>query len=143
MQPCEFMRADATTQAVNNALMATHIWVAAEGLVGLAKMGICPEKAAAAISQSSGRSWATQQRIPDHVLTRTFDYGFSIELLRKDVDVCIGVMRDLKLDTPMLDLAAAAVRSAEQKFGPGADHVEMVKILEREAGVQLQQRPRD
>ena len=29
------------------------------------------------------------QRIPDNVLSRKFDYSFSLELLNKDVQVCV------------------------------------------------------
>lgn len=57
-------------KAINNTLMAANIWTATEGLLALVKHGVDPTKAAAAISASSGRSWATQQRIPDHVLPR-------------------------------------------------------------------------
>ena len=73
-----------------------------------------PSVALAAINGSSGRSWATLQRLPDNVLSRKFDYNFSLELLQKDVTgTCVGALPDApaaglsKEAFPLLSLASA------------------------------------
>ena len=121
--------------------MAAHILIAAEGLTALRKLGVPPEVALAAINESSGRSWATLQRIPDNVLSRKFDYQFSLELLHKDVQTCVqGVFRESDTAAagfPLLTLGAARVERALEELGGGADHTEIVKLSERETGVEL------
>ena len=51
-------------KSVNNTLLAAHIWVAYEGLLTLAKLGVPMENALAAINSASGRSLVTEERIP-------------------------------------------------------------------------------
>lgn len=55
-----------------------HLAIAAEGLLALQKMGIRPAVALDAINTSSGRSLATEKRMPERILSRTFDHGFAI-----------------------------------------------------------------
>uniref|UniRef100_A0A7S2FGM8 3-hydroxyisobutyrate dehydrogenase-like NAD-binding domain-containing protein n=1 Tax=Florenciella parvula TaxID=236787 RepID=A0A7S2FGM8_9STRA len=122
-------------------MMAAHILIAAEGLTALKKHNVPPEVALAAINGSSGRSWATLQRIPDNVLSRKFDYNFSLELLNKDVQTCMdGVFVDpdpAKAGFPLLTLGAERVATAFEKLGGDADHTEIVKLSEAETGTIL------
>ena len=46
-----------------------------------------------AINGSSGRSLQTQERLPQAVLTRNFDYGFKLGLMLKDVDIALSDVR--------------------------------------------------
>ena len=48
-----------------------------------------------AINGSSGRSLQTQERLPQAVLTRNFDYGFKLGLMLKDVDIALSDVRPL------------------------------------------------
>ena len=85
-------------KAINNTLMALNVWSTAEGLLALKEFGVEPAAALDAINGSSGRSWATLQRFPDHIVpSRAFDYGFSLELLSKDVDTCLALVGALRL----------------------------------------------
>jgi len=128
-------------KAVNNCIMGAQIMLAGEACATLVRHGVDPAKALAAINTSSGRSWATMQRLPDHVLPRTFDYNFALELLRKDVGICKAMINDdgeshperaelLSAFFPLLDAAAAALDD-------DADHTEIVKIAERANGVEI------
>eukprot|EP00501_MAST-03F_sp_TOSAG23-6_P000628 GSMAST32.ASY1.ANO1.651.1 assembled CDS len=67
-----------SVKAINNCLNATHLIVACEGLLALKSSGISPATALSVINNSSGRSLQTEKRIPETVLTRNFNYGFSI-----------------------------------------------------------------
>mmetsp|Transcript_37645 Transcript_37645/g.118644 ORF Transcript_37645/g.118644 Transcript_37645/m.118644 type:complete len:93 (-) Transcript_37645:628-906(-) len=70
-------------KSVNNAMNATHLIIAAEGLCTLQKFGVCPADALSVINASSGRSLQTEVRMPMSVLPRTFDYGFKLGLMEK------------------------------------------------------------
>ena len=70
-------------KAVNNMLLAANIATATEALTLLRKAGVSSEAALAAINSSSGRSLVTEERIPKHVLSGNFDFGFRLDLMMK------------------------------------------------------------
>src|SRR5919202_1449264 len=66
---CGGVGAGDAVKAVNNALLAVHLWSAAEGLASLARAGVAPAGALEVINASSGRSNSSQHLIPERVLT--------------------------------------------------------------------------
>ena len=71
-------------KAVNNMLLAANIATATEALTLLRKAGVSSEAALAAINSSSGGvSPVTEERIPKHVLSGNFDFGFRLDLMMK------------------------------------------------------------
>ena len=117
-------------KAINNALLAINIWCVGEGLIALKKLGVPPSKALETINLSSGRSWVTMQRYPDHVIPRTFDYGFSLDLLKKDLGTACLMLKETGVAGPMMEKQLDLVSEAIGQVGPSADHLEMVKLLE-------------
>lgn len=124
-------------KAVNNALLALHIWGAAEGLAALAKSGVAPELALEVINASSGRANATENLFPQRVLTGAFPRTFRAALLDKDVGIAADLARAARVPSPLLQLTAELWRVAHQELGEEADHVEAVRVVERLAGVTL------
>lgn len=124
-------------KAVNNALLAVHIWSAAEGLAALAKAGVRPKVALDVINASSGRSNASMNLFPERVLTRAFPRTFRLALLDKDVGIAAEVAREQKVPAPMLQLTAEMFRLAHQALGEVADHVEAVKVVEQWAAAEI------
>ena len=89
---------------------------------------------------SSGRSWATQQRFPDHVLPGTFDYGFSLGLLAKDVECGLRLIDSSETEggvgrEKVLARVSEVVRKARDTLGTEVDHLEIVRMLEQDAGI--------
>ena len=124
-------------KAVNNALLAIHIWSAGEGLVALAKAGVKPDVALDVINASSGRSNTSMNLFPERVLTRAFPRTFRLALLDKDIGIAAEVARELKVPTPLIQLTADLFRIAHNALGEEADHVETVKLLEQWAGQEI------
>jgi 3-hydroxyisobutyrate dehydrogenase len=118
-------------KAVNNALLAVHLWSAAEGLAALAKAGVSPAVALEVINASSGRSNASMNLFPDRVVTRAFPRTFRLALLDKDVGIAAEVAREQQVPAPLLQLTAELFRVAHGELGDQADHVEAVKVVER------------
>jgi 3-hydroxyisobutyrate dehydrogenase len=83
--PCGGVGQGNAIKGANNLLNMTHLILASDILIQLKKKGICPEIALQAINVSSGRSLQTEVRIPTEVLTRRFNYGFKLNLMRKDI----------------------------------------------------------
>ncbi|MDB4898787.1 MAG: 3-hydroxyisobutyrate dehydrogenase [Gemmatimonadetes bacterium] len=127
---CGPVGSGSAVKAVNNALLAIHIWSAGEGLVTLAKCGVKPDVALDVINTSSGRSNSSMNLFPERVLTRAFPRTFRLALLDKDIGIAAGVAREQQVPTPLIQLTADLFRIAHNALGEEADHVEAVKVLE-------------
>ncbi len=134
---CGEIGAGHALKAVNNALLALHIWSTAEGLVAAMKAGVAPQVALDVINASSGRSNASMNLFPDRVLTGAFPRTFRLALLDKDAGIAAAMARSQKFPSPALQLAADLMRMAHLELGDEVDHVEVVKLVERWAGVEL------
>ena len=124
-------------KAVNNALLAVHILSTAEGLAVLVKAGVDPKVALEVINASSGRSNSSENLIPQRVLTRAFPRTFRLALLEKDIGIAAVLADDLGARTPLISLAAARFHEARGRLGEAADHVEAVKMIEEENGIEI------
>ncbi|MFL5487804.1 MAG: NAD(P)-dependent oxidoreductase [Gemmatimonadaceae bacterium] len=124
-------------KAVNNALLAVHILSTAEGLAILVKAGVDPKIALDVINASSGRSNSSENLIPQRVLTRAFPRTFRLALLEKDIGIAAVMAEDLKVRTPVISLTAERFHEARERLGEQADHVEAVKIVEEENGIEI------
>jgi 3-hydroxyisobutyrate dehydrogenase len=134
---CGDVGAGDALKAVNNALLAVHVWSTGEGLAALEKLGVKAEVALDVINASSGRSNASMNLFPERVLTRAFPRTFRLALLDKDIGIAAGVAREQKVPAPLLQLAADLFRIAHNALGEEADHVEAVKLVEQWAGVRI------
>ena len=124
-------------KAVNNALLAVHILSTGEGLALLVKAGVDPGVALEVINASSGRSNTSENLIPQRVLTRAFPRTFRLALLDKDIGIAETMAEELGAATPVLSLAAKRLHEARQRLGEEVDHVEAVKMIEAENGVEI------
>jgi 3-hydroxyisobutyrate dehydrogenase len=127
-------------KAVNNALLAMHIWGTAEGLVALQKAGVRPDVALEVLNASSGRSNASMNLFPERVLTRAFPRTFRLALLDKDVGIAADLAREQRVVSPLLQLTAELYRLAHAELGEEADHVEAVQVVERLGGAAIDAR---
>jgi 3-hydroxyisobutyrate dehydrogenase len=126
-----------TMKILNNTLYAASMVASAEALVYGVKAGLDPQMMLDVINVSSGRSYATMERIPQCVLDRSFPVRFTTELLHKDVKMCIE-------DAERIGAPMAVCPSARQFLafaitqGDGAkDNVHTIRHFEEWAGVQV------
>jgi 3-hydroxyisobutyrate dehydrogenase-like beta-hydroxyacid dehydrogenase len=124
-----------TMKLLNNLLSATAMAISSEALVMGVKAGLDPKQILDVINAGSGRNTATQDKIPRCVIPRTFDFGFAVGLLSKDIRLCLSEAD--ALGVPMI--VGGAVRQmlaiALASEGAEADMTEMVKPIEKWAGV--------
>jgi 3-hydroxyisobutyrate dehydrogenase-like beta-hydroxyacid dehydrogenase len=126
-----------TMKLLNNLLSATAMAIASEAVVVGVKAGLDASQVMEVINAGTGRNSATADKIPRCVIPRKFDTGFAIELLNKDVRLCLeeadalGV--PMVVGTAVRQLLAITMASE----GPAADMTEIVKPLERWAGVKV------
>ncbi|MFL5559866.1 MAG: NAD(P)-dependent oxidoreductase [Gemmatimonadaceae bacterium] len=134
---CGDVGAGDAVKAVNNAMLAVHIWAAGEGLAALAKSGVNAKVALEVINASSGRSNTSENLFPERVLTRAFPRTFKLALLDKDLRIAADFARMQKVPSPLLQLTAELFRVARLALGEEADHVEAVKVLEQWAATEI------
>jgi 3-hydroxyisobutyrate dehydrogenase len=134
---CGAIGAGDTVKAVNQAFLAIHLLSAAEGLATLVKEGVDPAKALEVINASSGRSNSSMNLIPERVLTRAFPRTFRLALIEKDIAIAAAMARENRVPAPVTQLTADIFRIARGELGELADHVEIVKIIEQWAGVEI------
>jgi len=119
------------TKAVNNTMLAANLLAAAEGLLALSKAGVPLKTALEVINGSSGRSFATEVLFPERVLDRSFPLTFKLGLLAKDVRIGNKVVEGAGVPAPVFHLVRELYEIAKNELGEDADHVEVLKLVER------------
>lgn len=90
---------------VNNLLIAQHLITTAEAVKLARRAGLDAARLLEAVNASSGRSGASETCFPKWVLSGTFDSGFTMGLMRKDVRLAIALAEKLGVN---LDLGRVA-----------------------------------
>ncbi|HVZ79013.1 MAG TPA: NAD(P)-dependent oxidoreductase, partial [Gemmatimonadaceae bacterium] len=134
---CGGIGAGDAVKAMNNAMLAIHVWSTGECLAALAKAGVSPQVALDVINASSGRSNTSMNLFPERVLSRAFPRTFRLALLDKDIGIAAQVAREQKVVSPLLQLAAELMRMAHAELGEEADHVEAVQVIERLSNTEI------
>lgn len=124
-------------KAINNALLAVNIQAAGEGLAALAKLGVKAEDALGVINASSGRSNVSENLIPERVVTRAWPRTFRLALLDKDVGIALKVLQDTGVPHDAIGTTKQAYAAARKVLGEEADHVELIKEIEKAAGTEI------
>jgi 3-hydroxyisobutyrate dehydrogenase len=124
-------------KALNNALLAINVLAAGEALAALVKLGVAGERAVEVINASSGRSNVTENLIPERVLTRAWPRTFRLALLDKDVGIALQVLQDAGVPHDAIGTAKRAFGAARASLGEEADHVELIRLIEAAAGVEI------
>jgi 3-hydroxyisobutyrate dehydrogenase len=124
-------------KAVNNALLAVNLLAVGEGLSALVKAGVPARTAVEVLNASSGRSFVTEVLVPERVLSGLYPQTFRLALLDKDVSIARAFVHQLGVDAAVLDVAGSVLSRARKLLGEQADHVEAIRLIEREAGVEV------
>jgi 3-hydroxyisobutyrate dehydrogenase-like beta-hydroxyacid dehydrogenase len=121
----------------NNLMSATAMAIASEAIVMGVKAGLDPHTMIEVINAGSGRSSATQDKFPQSVLPRRFDYGFATGLMYKDVKLALEEAEAQQV--PMW--VGSAVRQlwqfANSDLGPDSDFTAIVQCIEKWAGIEV------
>ncbi len=126
-----------TLKLVNNLIAAT-VWAAtAEAMVMGAKAGIDPAVMHAVVSKSSGRSFSTEVFMPKAVLERSFDFGFRLELMHKDVRLALSEAEALGTTMLTCTTAKQLYDHALAHGGRGQDVTALVRLLEEWGGAEV------
>jgi 3-hydroxyisobutyrate dehydrogenase len=124
-------------KALNNLVSTGGFLIGIEALLIGSRFGLDPAVMTDVLNAATGMNNSTQKKFKQYVLSRTFDAGFTMGLLAKDLSIALQVGRETGTAAPLSALVKELIVSAEAKFGPGADHTEMAKLCEILAGSEL------
>ena len=124
-------------KALNNLLSAGGLLLAVEALAVGKRFGLSPSVMVTVINQSSGANNSTQTKLAQRVLSRTFDAGFAIGLMTKDLATARDLAAEVGLDVPLSARTVEVWGQALAALGPGADHTAIARWFEDGHGVTL------
>jgi len=127
-----------TMKLLNNLLSATAMAISSEAVVMGVKAGLDAKQIIEVLNAGTARNSATVDKFPKTVLPRTFDLGFSLALLNKDVRLCLEEADALGIPMVVGNAVRQLIVLAQASEGVDADMSEMVKPLERWAGVTVE-----
>jgi len=126
-----------TVKIVNQLIGGINLTAISEGLVLGIKAGADPEVMRQVIGVSSGNSGLFQARVADFILKGSFEPGFMLDLMKKDMG--IGVDLGKAPDVPV-PLAAAAYQMYAAASGMGLgqeDFSAVCQAMERMTGIKI------
>jgi len=126
-----------TMKVVNNFMAAASIISCCEGLVFGAKAGIDTATMLDVLNASSGRTYATEKRVPDAVLGRRFPTVFTAGLMHKDVKLCLDEAGKMGMPMWMGSAVQQFLAFAVSQGAGNRDLVEVIKCYESLTGVEV------
>ncbi|MFC4376248.1 NAD(P)-dependent oxidoreductase [Nocardia halotolerans] len=114
-------------KAINNLLAGVHLLAAAEGLAIGKRFGLDPELMLSVIDRASGRSEATATKLPRFVLPGTYDSGFAMRLMIKDMRVATELAATLDVPAGLGERGVEVWARAAADLGPDADQTEIAR----------------
>jgi 3-hydroxyisobutyrate dehydrogenase len=86
-----------------------------------------------AINTSSGRSYSTEYKFPSFVLPETFDAGFDISLMVKDIACALELAESTGSPSDVTEVVVEKWRQAAEDLPPGSDHTAIAKWIQDSA----------
>lgn len=118
-------------KAVNNTLMATHLWALSEGLSILKHRGVDLVGALSCINHSSGKSTMSETVMAQKVLSRTFQKTFALNLLQKDIGIALDLAEEGQMKTPIFHTTQELFLKTDREQAPQVDFSAAVTELEK------------
>lgn len=126
-----------TLKVINNLISVTALSITSEAMVMGVKAGLDPDIMLEVINSGSGRTNASEDKLPKYVLPRNFGFGFAIGLSAKDVRLCLEESERLGVPLQVGNATRNLLNAARDKFGDQADMTEIIRYVEEQAGVEV------
>ena len=124
-----------TMKLANNFLSATAMAATCEAVAMGVKAGLDPAVMIDVINAGSGRTTASDQKFPQAILPRTFNYGFSTALMLKDVRLCLDEAKALNVPNAVMSAVLDQWETTNSEYGGDSDFTAIVKMIEKRAGI--------
>ena len=117
-------------KALNNLLSATNFLITLEAVAAGKRFGLDPAVMVDAINDSTGRSWATEHKVPQFVAPRSYTSGFAMRLMVKDIRTARELAHATGAPFELGDVAVALWERAADALPEDADHTEIARWLD-------------
>src|SRR5438132_4288211 len=120
---------------INNLLSATATAASSEAIVLGVKAGLDPRLMIDVINAGSGRNTATEDKFTRAIFPRSFDFGFALGLMAKDVKLCIDEADALGVPMWIGNAVKQLWLYGLSQGGPDQDFTALITHIEKWAGV--------
>ncbi len=122
-------------KALNNLMSAASLAVSSEVFAVGSKFGLDPALMLKVVNASSGQNWVTTVLWQPSVVERGFNFGFTMQLMEKDVRVAMSLFDAMGSDAQISRTIAATWAKALKDAPPGADMTVMALQAEKAIGL--------
>lgn len=116
-------------KALNNLMSAAHLLASSEAILAGQRFGVDPTAMLEIVNASSGRSGSTENKWPDYIVPETYDSGFSLKLMLKDVRIAVGLAEQVGMPSRLGERTAELWAEAAEELPPTADHTDIARWL--------------
>ena len=118
-------------KALNNYVSASGLLAVCEALVAAEKFGIDPHLVNQVFNVSTGKNNSTEVKVENFMLSGTFNSGFSLALMRKDLQTALDFITRMETPNSFADACTQTWTEAERTLEKGADHTAMFAFTQR------------
>lgn len=116
---------------LNNMLSSAAVAITSEAVVAGMRAGLHPEIMLDVFNAGTGSNTATRDKFPAHVLTGTFDYGFSIGGVCKDIGLAMEACSELGVQVQVGSAVSKLWHLAAQGNGPALDMTTLIHYIDK------------
>jgi 3-hydroxyisobutyrate dehydrogenase len=116
-------------KAINNYISGASVVATMEGVLLGKTFGLEPDTIVDILNASSGRSNASEVKMKQFVLSETFNSGFALGLMAKDIRIASDLAAELGMNLENLSSTATTWEKAATTLGAAVDHTEILKYI--------------
>lgn len=116
-------------KALNNYVSAAGLLAAAEALVAAQEFGIDPHVVNQVFNASTGKNNTTENKVEQFMLNEKYNSGFSLALMRKDLETALSFMTSVGQDADFAKQCVEIWQAAEKSLQEKADHTAMHQYI--------------
>jgi len=118
-------------KALNNYVSASGLLAVCEALVAAEKFGIDPHLVNQVFNVATGKNNTTDVKVENFMLSGTFKSGFSLALMRKDLQTALDFISRMETPKNFADACTQTWTQAEKSLDKGADHTTMYAFIQK------------
>jgi 3-hydroxyisobutyrate dehydrogenase len=115
-------------KALNNLVSAATMSITVEALVLAEAFGITADTMTKVLNSSSGRSNTSENKVAQFMTSGSFDSGFSLQLMAKDVGLALGLARALDRPVEVAGHVADQWRRLAGEVSSTTDHTQLYTL---------------
>ncbi|MGO4585818.1 NAD(P)-dependent oxidoreductase [Arthrobacter sp. 2RAF6] len=114
-------------KALNNLMSAAHLLVSSEAILAGQSFGVDPSLLLQIVNDSSGKSGSTENKWPNFILSGTFNSGFALKLMLKDMKIAVDLADRVHSESRLSHAAIQLWEEAAANLPDNADHTEIAR----------------